>query len=67
MINFVKTRFNVDLQMNQVVPTFGTREVLFNFPQFALFNKTNPVMAFTNPFIKFMRVLPLLVGLLLFI
>ena len=50
MINFVKTRFNVTLQMNQIVPTFGTREVLFNFPQFALFNKPNPVMAFTNPF-----------------
>lgn len=50
MINFVKTRFNVSLKMNQVVPTFGTREVLFNFPQFALFDKKNPVMAFTNPF-----------------
>ena len=50
MINFVKTRFNVTLQMNQIVPTFGTREVLFNFPQFALFDKRNPVMAFTNPF-----------------
>lgn len=50
MINFVKTRFNVALGMNQVVPSFGTREVLFNFPQFALFDKKNPVMAFTNPF-----------------
>ena len=50
MINFVKTRFNVTLEMNQIVPTFGTREVLFNFPQFALFDKKNPVMAFTNPF-----------------
>ena len=50
MINFVKTRFNVTLQMNQIIPTFGTREVLFNFPQFALFDKKNPVMAFTNPF-----------------
>ena len=50
MINFVKNRFNVDLEMNQIVPTFGTREVLFNFPQFALFDKKNPVMAFTNPF-----------------
>ena len=50
MINFVKSRFNVELQMNQIVPTFGTREVLFNFPQFALFDKKNPVMAFTNPF-----------------
>ena len=50
MINFVKTRFNVTLGMNQIVPSFGTREVLFNFPQFALFDKKNPVMAFTNPF-----------------
>ena len=50
MINFVKTRFNVSLEMNQIIPLFGTREVLFNFPQFALFNKKNPVIAFTNPF-----------------
>ena len=50
MINFVKTRFNIDLEMNQIIPSFGTREVLFNFPQFALFNKKNPVIAFTNPF-----------------
>lgn len=50
MINFVKTRFNVNLEMNQIIPSFGTREVLFNFPQFALFNKKNPVIAFTNPF-----------------
>lgn len=50
MINFVKTRFNVDLKMDQIVPSFGTREVLFNFPQFLLFDKKNPVIAFTNPF-----------------
>ncbi len=50
MINFVKTRFNVSLEMNEILPTFGTREVLFNFPQFALFDKKNPVIAFTNPF-----------------
>jgi N-succinyldiaminopimelate aminotransferase len=50
MINFVKTRFNVDLEMDQIVPSFGTREVLFNFPQFLLFDKKNPVIAFTNPF-----------------
>ena len=50
MINFVKTRFNVSLSMNQIIPSFGTREVLFNFPQFALFDKKNPVIAFTNPF-----------------
>ncbi|BAK69931.1 succinyldiaminopimelate transaminase [Aliarcobacter butzleri] len=50
MINFVKSRFNVSLKMSQIIPTFGTREVLFNFPQFALFDKKNPVIAFTNPF-----------------
>ena len=47
---FVKTRFGVTLSDAQLIPTFGTREVLFNFPQFLLFDKQNPVMAFTNPF-----------------
>lgn len=50
MISFNKKRFNVELSMNEIIPVFGTREVLFNFPQFALFDKKNPVMAFTNPF-----------------
>jgi N-succinyldiaminopimelate aminotransferase len=67
MINFVKTRFNVSLQMNQIIPSFGTREVLFNFPQFALFNKKNPVIAFTNLFIKSMKELLLLQEQKLFI
>ncbi|MEJ2372919.1 MAG: succinyldiaminopimelate transaminase [Sulfurimonas sp.] len=49
-INFVDKRFNVNLNLSQLIPPFGTREVLFNFPQFALFDKENPVMAFTNPF-----------------
>jgi len=50
MINFVQTRFNVQLEKNEIIPTFGTREVLFNFPQFWLFDKTDPTMAFPNPF-----------------
>ncbi|MBS9782411.1 MAG: succinyldiaminopimelate transaminase [Arcobacter sp.] len=50
MISFVSQRFNVNLKFEQILPTFGTREVLFNFPQFALFDKKNPVMAYTNPF-----------------
>ncbi|MBT5934770.1 succinyldiaminopimelate transaminase [Sulfurimonas sp.] len=50
MINFFSKRFNVLLDNSQIIPTFGTREVLFNFPQFLLFDKINPVMAFTNPF-----------------
>ena len=50
MINFVQRRFNVQLDKNEIIPTFGTREVLFNFPQFWLFDKTEPTMAFPNPF-----------------
>lgn len=50
MINFVDTRFNVQLEQNEIIPTFGTREVLFNFPQFYLFDKKDPTIAFTNPF-----------------
>jgi len=49
-IGFVKNRFGVDLEENQIIPTFGTREVLFNFPQFLLYDIKNPTMAFTNPF-----------------
>jgi succinyldiaminopimelate transaminase len=50
MRGFVKSRFNVELSDAEIIPTFGTREVLFNFPQFLLFDKKNPVMAYTNPF-----------------
>ena len=50
MIGFFSKRFHVTLDNSQIIPTFGTREVLFNFPQFLLFDKKNPVMAFTNPF-----------------
>ncbi len=47
---YLKNRFNLDLKASQIIPTFGTREVLFNFPQFLLHNIKNPTMAFTNPF-----------------
>jgi aspartate/methionine/tyrosine aminotransferase len=50
MISFVKKRFNIELDFKEIIPVFGTREVLFNFPQFILFDIPNPVMAFTNPF-----------------
>jgi len=49
-IEFVKRRFKVELDSSQIIPTFGTREVLFNLPQFLLFEKSDPTMAFTNPF-----------------
>lgn len=50
MKNFVQTRFKVSLENSQIIPTFGTREVLFNFPQFALFDIKEPTIAFPNPF-----------------
>ncbi len=43
---FVKRRFGVELKENEIIPTFGTREVLFNFPLFLKPEKT----AFPNPF-----------------
>ncbi len=48
--NFFKKRFNVQLSDAQIIPTFGTREVLFNFPQFLLYDAKSPTIAFTNPF-----------------
>ncbi len=49
-LKFVKDRFGVKLKEDEIIPTFGTREVLFNFPQFLLFDLSNPKIAFTNPF-----------------
>ena len=50
MLSFVQNRFNVSLKKEEIIPTLGTREVLFNFPQFLLFDVKNPVIAFPNPF-----------------
>ena len=47
---FVQRRFGVALKENELLSTFGTREVLFNFPQFLLHDKVEPIMAYTNPF-----------------
>lgn len=49
-LGFIHKRFGVKLDKSELIPTFGTREVLFNFPQFYLFDKKDPVIAFTNPF-----------------
>ncbi len=54
-INFVKQRFNVELQQEELIPTFGSREVLFNFPYFICINdkfikNQSPCIAFPNPF-----------------
>ncbi|MDC0933377.1 succinyldiaminopimelate transaminase [Arcobacteraceae bacterium] len=50
MRNFISKRFNVKIQNEEIIPTFGTREVLFNFPQFLLFGKTDATIAYPNPF-----------------
>lgn len=50
MLGFVERNFGVKLSNSELIPTLGTREVLFNFPQFFLFGVTNPVMAYPNPF-----------------
>ncbi|KFL33321.1 MULTISPECIES: succinyldiaminopimelate transaminase [unclassified Sulfurospirillum] len=47
---FVKKRFGVELKPSELLSTFGTREVLFNFPQYLLHDTAEPVMAYTNPF-----------------
>ncbi len=49
-LGYIKRNFGISLQKEQIIPTFGTREVLFNFPQFLLHGKKNPKMAFVNPF-----------------
>jgi aspartate/methionine/tyrosine aminotransferase len=46
MRGFVKRRYNITLNEGELLPTFGTREVLFNFPLFLRPSKT----AFPNPF-----------------
>jgi N-succinyldiaminopimelate aminotransferase len=48
--SFFEKRFGIALSNEQIIPTFGTREVLFNFPQFVLHDCKEPKMAFTNPF-----------------
>ncbi len=50
MLSYLQQRFNLNLDNSQIIPTFGTREVLFNFPQFLLHDVKDPVMVFPNPF-----------------
>jgi aspartate/methionine/tyrosine aminotransferase len=50
MLSYLRRDFNLNLTKEQIIPTFGTREVLFNFPQFFLSDKKKPKIAFVNPF-----------------
>jgi len=47
---FIKHRFGIELADSNIIPTFGTREVLFNLPQYLLFDEEDKKIAFTNPF-----------------
>lgn len=50
LLQFLRTRYALTLTHEQIIPTFGTREVLFNFPQFYLYGKQSPAIAYPNPF-----------------
>jgi aspartate/methionine/tyrosine aminotransferase len=50
MLSYLHQRFGLELEADQLIPTFGTRELLFNFPQFLLHDNASPTMAFPNPF-----------------
>ena len=50
MLKYNFERFGLTLSNAQLIPTFGTREVLFNFPQFLLHDVKDSVMVFPNPF-----------------
>ena len=50
MRSYIRERFDIELESEELIPLFGTRELLFNFPQFLLHDRENPSMAFPNPF-----------------
>jgi N-succinyldiaminopimelate aminotransferase len=50
MLGFVMRNFNITLKSGELIPTLGTREVLFNFPQFLLHGVLSPVIVYPNPF-----------------
>jgi aspartate/methionine/tyrosine aminotransferase len=50
ILEYVANRFGLKLDDEHIIPTFGTRELLFNFPQFLLHDIDSPTMAFPNPF-----------------
>ncbi|MDR0467319.1 MAG: succinyldiaminopimelate transaminase [Campylobacteraceae bacterium] len=49
-IDFFQNRFGILLKSSQIATTVGTREALFSFPQFLLFDVKEPVIAYPNPF-----------------
>lgn len=50
LLSFIHNRYGLTLQESEIIHTLGTREVLFNFPQYFLFEKKSPTIAYPNPF-----------------
>ncbi len=50
VIDYIMRRYKISLKNSEVILSFGTREVLFNLPQFLLLDKKNPIIAYPNPF-----------------
>lgn len=50
LLTFHRQRFGITLTSEQVIPCAGTREALFNFPQYYLHDKEKPLMVYPNPF-----------------
>ncbi len=50
MRSYLLERFGLKIGEDQLIPSFGTRELLFNFPQFYLYDRPEALMAFPNPF-----------------
>ncbi|WP_121020465.1 succinyldiaminopimelate transaminase [Helicobacter vulpis] len=48
-IDFIQKRFGVALAFEQICPTLGSKEALFNFPIFYLHDKSQPKMAMPDP------------------
>ncbi|PAF41823.1 succinyldiaminopimelate transaminase [Helicobacter sp. 11S03491-1] len=49
LLGYIKYRYGLELKQSNIVHAFGTREALFNLPQFYLFDKPNPTIAYPNP------------------
>ena len=50
ILDFIVNRYDLRLDESYIIPTFGTREVLFNLPQFYFSAISVPVIAHPNPF-----------------
>ncbi|WP_104625438.1 succinyldiaminopimelate transaminase [Helicobacter felis] len=48
-MSFIEQHFQVRLRMEQILPTLGSKETLFNFPIFYLHDKPQPKIAMPDP------------------